>query len=168
MLPEQAIDLPTALRAYTLGSARALGLDEETGSITVGKSADLVVLDGDIERVSVNRLGKVPGAPHPARRDAGLRTHGGPAPVISAAGLSRSFNGRPAVQDVSFELPPGSLLALLGPNGAGKTTTIRLLLGLIKPTAGTAIVAGIPLSGDERRDEAPGLVRIPDRSARVL
>ena len=60
MLPEQAIDLPTALRAYTLGSARALGLDLETGSITVGKSADLVVLDGDIEHVSVNRLGKVP------------------------------------------------------------------------------------------------------------
>ena len=69
--------------------------------------------------------------------------------MISVAGLSRSFDGRPAVQNVSFDLPPGSLLALLGPNGAGKTTTIRLLLGLIKPTSGTAIVAGIPLSGDD-------------------
>ena len=70
--------------------------------------------------------------------------------MISAAGLSRSFNGHPAVEDVSFDLPPGSLLALLGPNGAGKTTTIRLLLGLIRPTAGTAVVAGIPLSGDDQ------------------
>ena len=60
MLPEQAIDLPTALRAYTLGSARALGIEEETGSIAVGKAADLVVLGDDIEHVSVNRLGKVP------------------------------------------------------------------------------------------------------------
>lgn len=60
MLPEQAIDLLTGLRAYTLGSARALGLEDETGSIAVGKSADLVVLDEDIEKVSPNRIGKVP------------------------------------------------------------------------------------------------------------
>ncbi len=59
MLPEQAIDLLTGLRAYTLGSARALGLDGESGSIVAGKSADLVVLGDDIERVSVHRLGKV-------------------------------------------------------------------------------------------------------------
>src|SRR5262245_1241600 len=69
--------------------------------------------------------------------------------MISAAGLSRSFNGHPAVEDVSFELPSGSLLALLGPNGAGKTTTIRMLLGLIRPTAGGATVGGIALSGDD-------------------
>ena len=69
--------------------------------------------------------------------------------MISAAGLSRSFNGHPAVEDVSFDLPSGSLLALLGPNGAGKTTTIRMLLGLIHPTAGSATVGGIALSSDE-------------------
>ena len=69
--------------------------------------------------------------------------------MISAAGLSRSFNGHPAVEDVSFDLPSGSLLALLGPNGAGKTTTIRMLLGLIRPTGGGATVGGIPLSADE-------------------
>jgi len=60
MQPEQAIDLMTALRAYTLGSARALGLDDDSGSLTVGKRADLVVLGADIERVSVNRVGAVP------------------------------------------------------------------------------------------------------------
>ena len=69
--------------------------------------------------------------------------------MISAAGLSRSFNGHPAVEDVSFDLPSGSLLALLGPNGAGKTTTIRMLLGLIRPTAGGATVGGIALSSDD-------------------
>jgi ABC-2 type transport system ATP-binding protein len=69
--------------------------------------------------------------------------------VISARGLSRSFDGRPAVERVSFELPSGSLLALLGPNGAGKTTTIRMLLGLIRPTEGSASVAGIALADDD-------------------
>jgi ABC-2 type transport system ATP-binding protein len=63
--------------------------------------------------------------------------------VIFADGLSRSFDGRPAVESLSFHLPPGSLLALLGPNGAGKTTTVRMLLGLIRPSAGTARVGGI-------------------------
>ncbi len=65
--------------------------------------------------------------------------------MIFAEGLSRSFDGRPAVDSLSFHLPPGSLLALLGPNGAGKTTTVRMLLGLIRPSAGTARVAGIAL-----------------------
>ena len=72
--------------------------------------------------------------------------------MITAQGLSRDFDGRPAVESVSFELPSGSLLALLGPNGAGKTTTVRMLLGLIRPTAGSARVAGISLEeGDEAR-----------------
>lgn len=56
--------------------------------------------------------------------------------------LSRSFDGVPAVEDLSFEIPEGSLFTLLGPNGAGKTTTVRLLLGLIAPDSGTARIAG--------------------------
>jgi ABC-2 type transport system ATP-binding protein len=71
--------------------------------------------------------------------------------MITAAGLSRSFNGHPAVEELSFDLPSGSLLALLGPNGAGKTTTIRMLLGLIRPTAGSATVGGISLAAEEAR-----------------
>jgi ABC-2 type transport system ATP-binding protein len=62
--------------------------------------------------------------------------------VISVQGLTRTFDGRTAVQDVSFDVPEGRLFALLGPNGAGKTTTVRMLLGLIAPTAGSARVAG--------------------------
>jgi ABC-2 type transport system ATP-binding protein len=51
----------------------------------------------------------------------------------------------PAVENVSFEIPQGSLFTLLGPNGAGKTTTVRLLLGLIAADSGTARVAGYQL-----------------------
>jgi predicted amidohydrolase YtcJ len=59
LLPEQAIDLETALRAYTLGSAYAMGLEQETGSITVGKAADLVVLARNLSQVDPGELGKV-------------------------------------------------------------------------------------------------------------
>ena len=60
LLPEQAIDLMTALRAYTLGSARALGLDDETGTITVGKQADLVVLGGNVEQAAPAEIARLP------------------------------------------------------------------------------------------------------------
>ena len=66
-------------------------------------------------------------------------------PLINASLLSRSFDGVLAVEDLSFEIPEGSLFTLLGPNGAGKTTTVRLLLGLISPDSGTARVAGYQL-----------------------
>jgi ABC-2 type transport system ATP-binding protein len=59
--------------------------------------------------------------------------------------LCRSFDGVPAVEDLSFEIPEGNLFTLLGPNGAGKTTTVRLLLGLIAPDAGTARIADYEL-----------------------
>jgi ABC-2 type transport system ATP-binding protein len=84
--------------------------------------------------------------------------------LISASRLSRSFDGVPAVESLSFEIPEGSLFTLLGPNGAGKTTTVRLLLGLIAPNSGTATVAGYQLgqSNNDLRSvcglltEAPG------------
>lgn len=66
-------------------------------------------------------------------------------PLISASMLSRYFDGVPAVEALSLEIPEGSLFTLLGPNGAGKTTTVRLLLGLIAPDSGTARVAGYQL-----------------------
>ena len=59
--------------------------------------------------------------------------------------LCRSFDGVPAVEDLSFDIPEGNLFTLLGPNGAGKTTTVRLLLGLIAPDAGTARIADYEL-----------------------
>jgi ABC-2 type transport system ATP-binding protein len=71
--------------------------------------------------------------------------------MIATQGLSRSFEGRLAVQDLSFRVPEGSLCALLGPNGAGKTTTVRMLLGLLPPTSGSAEVAGIALPASRDR-----------------
>lgn len=62
--------------------------------------------------------------------------------------LSRSFDGAPAVEDLSLEIPEGSLFTLLGPNGAGKTTTVRLLLGLIGADRGSAVVAGYEVGRD--------------------
>ena len=62
--------------------------------------------------------------------------------MIEAKGLSRQFGGRRAVQDVSFTVEPGEIVGFLGPNGAGKTTTMRMLLGLLRPSTGSADVTG--------------------------
>ena len=72
-------------------------------------------------------------------------------PMVSARGLTREFGARTAVEDVTFDLEPGQLCALLGPNGAGKTTTVRMLLGLIGPSRGTATVAGVDVPNDQAR-----------------
>jgi predicted amidohydrolase YtcJ len=58
MQPDEVIDLPQALAAYTIGAAYAMGLEKETGSIEVGKRADLVVLDRNVFEVPVRRLGQ--------------------------------------------------------------------------------------------------------------
>ena len=63
-------------------------------------------------------------------------------PTLEATGLTRSFGRRRAVDDVSFSLDAGDVLALFGPNGAGKTTLLRLLAGLLRPSAGKAAVGG--------------------------
>jgi ABC-2 type transport system ATP-binding protein len=71
--------------------------------------------------------------------------------AIRAEGLTRTYNGNPAVQELSFDVQPGELFGFLGPNGAGKTTTIRMLTGQLRPTSGQAWVAGIPVDVDEPR-----------------
>ncbi|MBC7897147.1 MAG: ABC transporter ATP-binding protein [Cytophagaceae bacterium] len=67
--------------------------------------------------------------------------------MIEARGLVRRFGERTVVDHVSFSLRPGEVCALLGPNGAGKTTTVRMLLGLIRPSEGSATVAGVSVPG---------------------
>jgi ABC-2 type transport system ATP-binding protein len=62
--------------------------------------------------------------------------------MIAAAGLTRRFGSRVVVDNVSFEVGRSEIVALLGPNGAGKTTTMRMLAGLIAPSAGTVTIAG--------------------------
>ena len=64
------------------------------------------------------------------------------APVVVAESLTKRFGQVLAVDDLSFELEPGTITGFLGPNGAGKTTTLRMLLGLAAPSAGRALVFG--------------------------
>jgi ABC-2 type transport system ATP-binding protein len=64
--------------------------------------------------------------------------------VLSARELTKVYDGRPVVNNVSFDLQPGTVTAFLGPNGAGKTTTLRMLTGLTKPSHGKSWLAGRP------------------------
>ena len=68
--------------------------------------------------------------------------------VIEARGLAKSFPGADAVRGVDLTVGAGEIVGFLGPNGAGKTTTLRMLTTLLRPTAGTATVAGRDLTGD--------------------
>ena len=86
--------------------------------------------------------------------------------MLTASHLTRRFQDRTAVSDASFEIAPGEIFALLGPNGAGKTTTLRMLAGLIAPSAGSVSVDGTAMTPDTAPrlrsrigflTEAPGL-----------
>jgi ABC-2 type transport system ATP-binding protein len=72
---------------------------------------------------------------------------------VTARALTKTFGRVTAVQDISFTAPAGKITGFLGPNGSGKTTTLRMLLGLVRPTGGTALIGGVPYSqlGNPRR-----------------
>ena len=63
-------------------------------------------------------------------------------PRVSIQGLSKRFGTLEAVADLDLEVGAGEIVTLLGPNGAGKTTAIRMLMGILRPSAGTAAIAG--------------------------
>ena len=63
---------------------------------------------------------------------------------LEVRGLTKTFGPVTAVREVSFRAPAGQVTGLLGPNGSGKTTTLRVTLGLVRPTAGTALIGGLP------------------------
>ena len=73
------------------------------------------------------------------------------APVLTTHGLTKDFGGLRAVDGLDMEVCKGDVFGFLGPNGAGKTTFIRLVLGLIHPTAGHAEICGHRVPG-ERQD----------------
>ena len=66
-------------------------------------------------------------------------------PVLSVRNLCKRIGRRDIVRNIGFDVFPGEIFGFLGPNGAGKTTTIRMLVGLIRPTAGTVHIAGYDL-----------------------
>ena len=72
------------------------------------------------------------------------RRHADDAVVVDR--LTKRFGSRVAVDQVSFSVPAGTVAGLIGPNGAGKTTIMAMLLGLVRPTGGSATVLGSPVS----------------------
>src|SRR5262245_5259512 len=80
--------------------------------------------------------------------------------------LTRSYGGRRGIGRISLEVKEGTLFGFLGPNGAGKTTTIRVLLGFLRPTGGSARIFGLDCWTETREIKreigyVPGDLRLP-------
>ena len=75
----------------------------------------------------------------------------GPGPAVALRGLTRRFDAATAVDALSFEVAPGELFGIVGPDGAGKTTTLRMLAGVLPPSAGDALVLGRSVARDPER-----------------
>ena len=84
-----------------------------------------------------------------------------PAAMIEARGLSKYYGPFVAVQDASFSIPEGQIVAFLGPNGAGKTTLMRMLTGFLAPSAGQAAIAGFDVR-DDRIEASRRLGYLPE------
>jgi ABC-2 type transport system ATP-binding protein len=150
-----------AAAAHEQAGLGAISTDEDQGGGVLGAAAGgiAVTLSGVFERVG-------PGVGHDrfvtgrARRGHALNGPGSgesgmageDAPVLELRGLSKTYDGGVrAVRDVSLSVGRGEVYGFLGPNGAGKSTAIRMLLGLIRPTAGEARLWGAPVSPDALR-----------------
>ncbi|GAB2582822.1 ATP-binding cassette domain-containing protein [Kribbella endophytica] len=72
--------------------------------------------------------------------------------MLSVAGLTRRFGDHLALDDVTFDVVPGRMTGFVGANGAGKTTTMRIMLGVLAPSAGQALWDGVPLTHAIRSD----------------
>jgi len=70
--------------------------------------------------------------------------------MLSIRSISRSFNGHPALTDVSFDVQDGLMTGFVGANGAGKTTAMRIILGVLSPDSGEVLMDGRPVSADDR------------------
>ncbi|HNT88678.1 MAG TPA: ATP-binding cassette domain-containing protein, partial [Candidatus Hydrogenedentes bacterium] len=68
--------------------------------------------------------------------------------MIVTEALTKRFGEKTAVDALDLRIEPGTFFCFLGPNGAGKTTTIKMLTGLLKPTAGRAVLGGIDIQRD--------------------
>jgi ABC-2 type transport system ATP-binding protein len=75
---------------------------------------------------------------------------GGEIPVLELSGLFKSFDKKPVLVDIGFEVKKGEIFALLGPNGAGKTTMIRIILDIFRPDSGMVSVLGAPFSEETK------------------
>ncbi|MDA0228550.1 MAG: ABC transporter ATP-binding protein [Proteobacteria bacterium] len=82
--------------------------------------------------------------------------------LLSVEGLHAGYEGQNVLNNITFDVPKGSLISLLGPNGHGKTTLLRCISGLVKPTKGTITFNGQRIEGmDAEKIVARGVVMIP-------
>ncbi len=81
--------------------------------------------------------------------------------LVEAHGISKYYGDFVAVQDITFKIPRGQVVAFLGPNGAGKTTTMKILTGFLAPSEGEAKIAGFNM-GSERLEGARHLGYLPE------
>jgi ABC-2 type transport system ATP-binding protein len=72
-------------------------------------------------------------------------------PAIAISNLTKKYEDKTALDNLTLEVKKGELFGLLGPNGAGKTTTISILCGLVKPTCGTAQIGGVDIQKDPQK-----------------
>lgn len=86
-----------------------------------------------------------------AERAAGSATAPASELVIELEGLTKQYGSFTALDGLTLKVPAGQILGLIGPNGAGKTTAIKILVGLIRPTSGSARIAGADCVADTRR-----------------
>lgn len=83
-------------------------------------------------------------------------------PLLRISGLHAGYDGQKVLNDISFDVPEGSLITLLGPNGHGKTTLLRCISGLLKPTKGRIEFKGHRIDGmDAGKIVSRGVVMIP-------
>ena len=87
--------------------------------------------------------------------------------MIAASGLSKFFGSFVAIEDITFSIPKGQVVAFLGPNGAGKSTTMKILSGFLGPSAGKASVAGLDVASD-RIEAARRLGYLPENGPLYL
>ncbi|NLG61265.1 MAG: ABC transporter ATP-binding protein [Candidatus Cloacimonetes bacterium] len=86
--------------------------------------------------------------------------------TVRLTGVRKAFRGRTVLDDIDLEIRPGRVSAILGPNGSGKTTLIKMVLGLVRPDAGTIGIGGQPINGDHayraRIGYMPQAARFPE------
>src|ERR1700730_15386560 len=85
-----------------------------------------------------------------------------PDTIITVSDVSKSYNGKKAVDGITLNIKQGEFYGFLGPNGAGKTTTIRIITGIIPPDEGEISVHGFPLSQKEEIAQIMGVITESD------
>jgi ABC-2 type transport system ATP-binding protein len=141
---DQGFTGPVEPAVWQVGVSGGLTVPVVPGTSATASTVPLGPLLGIVATLAVAVLGWVI-ARLRRRRDPGQPADGDGPPLV-VTGLAKTYaGGFQAVKDVSFTVEKGIVLGLLGPNGAGKTTVLRMLMGLVRPTAGTISAFGQPV-----------------------